>query len=586
MDDKKINLLPDNLRFKEEKTKRPLSFSPDFKNPGKKEKPYSYKPSGGQVSVWSRIFKRDQKAKITTPEAPKIPNPTISYNNENKQAGATNISPVTMHVPETMTARVEEHIQDFVPAQAKIKASKPKGPSFWSRLFKKSPAKAPKKVDTPIVANTPKAQDVSVDMAMHQPEIKPDIQVFQDFNKQTEETNNFIPKKIQEHVSEVVKEKIPVEPVPVVKPEPKIELVPAKVVPAKIKEQKPKGPSWWSRFLALFKSKPKNKKIKSSPSQQNSKSDDSHVDMTENKKQPDLKTFRELNKQVEDTYSFDVNKTKNEPVQPKPDFDLTSKVSEELNLTPLESADQSPEPVKPATPVANDFIMPEYAPKADKVDTPISNISIDKPNPKVTGPQFHMPEAGPKSSLLNGSVDLIPIAARVRSWKQISALLGLSIVLSLLILGVIYGYTIFTEQRIIAEQNNKKAEIAKIEAKILNFTELNKNISTLGQEIQLIQDTLNKHIYWTNFFSLLEKYTVADVYYSGLAVGTNGGLTLDASTKSYDSVAKQLKVLNSDAAQEFVKEASITGANKDQDGNVSFQIVLTLNQNLFYWSAQ
>jgi Tfp pilus assembly protein PilN len=119
----------------------------------------------------------------------------------------------------------------------------------------------------------------------------------------------------------------------------------------------------------------------------------------------------------------------------------------------------------------------------------------------------------------------------------------------------------YDKQRIITEQNKQKEEIAKVEAKILDFTELNKDISNLGQEIKLVQDALNRHIYWTNFFALLEEYTVSDVYYSGLAVGTNGGLTLSATTKSYDSVAKQLKVLNSNEAKEFVNIASITSAS-------------------------
>jgi Tfp pilus assembly protein PilN len=230
--------------------------------------------------------------------------------------------------------------------------------------------------------------------------------------------------------------------------------------------------------------------------------------------------------------------------------------------------------------------MSDIAPKVEKAEPKMASIedSTETTRARTTGPKFHMPEVGEKNSLLSGIVDLIPIAAKVRSWKQIGSLLAFGLVLSLVILGGLYGYLVLEQQKIVGNQNEQKQKITEIEKKILTFSELNKNINTLGQEIRLVQDTLNKHIYWTHFFSLLEKYTVNDVYYSGLAVGTNGGLTLSASTNSYDSVAKQLKVLNSEKAQEFVKEASITSAKQDKDGSVSFQIILSLNQDLFYYS--
>jgi Tfp pilus assembly protein PilN len=245
------------------------------------------------------------------------------------------------------------------------------------------------------------------------------------------------------------------------------------------------------------------------------------------------------------------------------------------------------DPVPPAvSPTANGFSMPEYAPKAEvKLESVASGATPNEAGARVTGPKFHIPEPSAKNSLLNGRVDLIPVAARVRSWQQILTLFGFAVLLSVFILGAIYVYVMYEEQRIVAEQNRQKEEIAKIEEKILDFTQLNKDINILGQEIKLVQDALNKHIYWTNFFELLEKYTVSDVYYSGLAVGTNGGLTLNASTNSYDSVAKQLKVLNGEKAKEFATEASITGAKRDAEGTVTFQVVLALNQSLFYYRS-
>ncbi|MDQ5938512.1 MAG: hypothetical protein QG642_202 [Patescibacteria group bacterium] len=588
MDDKKINLLPDHLRFKEDKAKRPtLGFNPDFKKPGKKEKSHEYKQSGGQVSVWSKIFQRKQKPTNTAPVAPRAFTSNISYNNEDKNTVAPKIAPITMHVPDKMAVKVEEHIQDFVPAQAKN--AKPKGPSFWSK-FAKKPKATPAKTTSSALTNGLKYNgngNASASDAIHQPEGKLDITVFQELNKQAEQTDYLKAKKISDQVSAVVKAEKVVEPAPVTKAVPAVELV-----PAKIKDSKPQGPSWWSKFLALFKRTPKSPMMSASALSNGLKYNGNGA-TTETKAQPDLKTFRELNKQAEETYNFDLTKVKKDNQvleEQKKDisFDLNKAINEEINLVPLEDMGAKPESAPVEVPkIDNGFSMPEYAPKAKLEPVPMSTeISVDNPHPRVTGPQFHMPEAGQKNSLLNGGVDLVPIAARVRSWKQILTLFSFALILSFVILGSIYGYVMFEKQRIITEQNRQKAEIAKIEAKILDFTALNKDISNLGQEIKLVQDALNRHVYWTNFFALLEKYTVSDVYYSGLAVGTNGGLTLSATTKSYDSVAKQLKVLNSAEAKEFVQAASIMSASRAKEQDVSFQIIITLNSDLFYWSGQ
>ncbi|MFA6252946.1 MAG: hypothetical protein WCV69_01595 [Patescibacteria group bacterium] len=489
MDDKKINLMPENLRSREDKSKRPIfKFDPDFKISGKKEKFKEPKLSGGQVSWWSKLFKHDQKPKKATSDTPTVSalGQGIKYNNDDKTNSQPKVVSIDMRVPEKMSAKIEEHIQDFVPEKAKLS-----------------------------------------------------------------------------------------------------------------KENKPHGPSFWSRFLAMFKSKPKAKKSDSSALSNGLKYNGNGVHQPEAK--PSIKVLQELNKSAESADSNDLKPKKiNDQVsvttQPETNFDLTKKVSEEVGLAPLQPVSAAPLwpvsqtselPKAEAQPIVNDFAMP-IAPKAVEPEPKMASIedNTDIPKPLTTGPKFHMPEVGEKNSLLSGIVDLIPVAAKVRSWKQIGSLLAFGLVLSLAILGGLYGYLMLEQQKIIGNQNNQKQQISEIEKKILTFSELNKNINTLGQEIRVVQDALNKHIYWTHFFSLLEKYTVSDVYYSGLAVGTNGGLTLNASTNSYDSVAKQLKVLNSEKAQEFVEEASITSAKQDKDGAVSFQIILSLNQDLFYYSQE
>jgi len=674
MDDKKINLLPENLRFKEEKYKRPvLQFNPDFKLSGKRKKFKEPKLSGGEPSWWSKIFKSEKKHKPASvaPLQPTFLDDSKNYQEDNHPAKPIAV-PMEMRVP----AKVEEHIQDFVPTQ--IKPAKIKGPSLWSRflaLFKCKAKVKINKIDNSALSNGLKYNGNGNTPV--QADAKPNIKTFHELNKQAEDIYTFNTKP---------KQVIP--PAPLVKNN-----IPA-FVPAKIKPAKIKGPSWWTRFLAMFKRKAKAKvnKIDSSALSNglkyNGNGNGNANVMHQPLVKPSVKVFQELNKPAEEAYNLSiktkkitdmvtevtrpepvkaepivqkfeqtlvvpaqikaVKKTKikgpslwsrflawlkrksrkkklansalsnglqyngnntNQPVsapaiqvaniptgnvenfeaKPATSFDLTQKVNEEIGLAPLQSIDLAPEPqnieIKPLT---NDFAMPAVTPKAETQTLPQTEMAslakpAEVPAPKPMESRFHMPELSQKNSSMTGSVDLIPIAARVRSWKQIITLLFFAIILSTVILGLIYGFVLYQEQKIIAEQNTRKQMISEVEKKIVAFSELNKNIRTLGQEIKLVQDTLNKHIYWTNFFALLEKYTVADVYYSGLAVGTNGGLTLSATTMSYDSVAKQLKVFESAEAGEFVTDASITSARQDKDGAVSFQVILTLNQSLFYY---
>ena len=50
-------------------------------------------------------------------------------------------------------------------------------------------------------------------------------------------------------------------------------------------------------------------------------------------------------------------------------------------------------------------------------------------------------------------------------------------------------------------------------------------------------------IYWSNFFSFLEKNTLPNVFYQDFSGDTSGEYILKARTDNFDSMAKQLKVL-------------------------------------------
>jgi Tfp pilus assembly protein PilN len=151
---------------------------------------------------------------------------------------------------------------------------------------------------------------------------------------------------------------------------------------------------------------------------------------------------------------------------------------------------------------------------------------------------------------------------------------------------IFYGALFFQEQNVRKQHEIREQSISGLEEQILDFEELNQEISELGDQIVVVNDALNQHIYWTRFFELLEKYTVAEVTYGGLSAGTGGALTLSARGDDYESVARQLTVLQSEQAKEFVQSVDISNASLIENQGVGFDIILVLNPSLFYYEAE
>jgi hypothetical protein len=95
---------------------------------------------------------------------------------------------------------------------------------------------------------------------------------------------------------------------------------------------------------------------------------------------------------------------------------------------------------------------------------------------------------------------------------------------------------------------------------------------------------LNNHLYWSNFFSWLEKNTLSSVKYGGFSGDLSGLYTLGASAQSFADVSWQVKNFLNDplTRQVEVMSASATkGKNKGQSGIVNFDLVLQVKPEIF-----
>ncbi|OGY88557.1 MAG: hypothetical protein A2677_00295 [Candidatus Komeilibacteria bacterium RIFCSPHIGHO2_01_FULL_52_14] len=202
---------------------------------------------------------------------------------------------------------------------------------------------------------------------------------------------------------------------------------------------------------------------------------------------------------------------------------------------------------------------------------------------------FHVPGKVDFTNLVSEAriVNLIPGQWALRKWPHIWAVMGGAVLAALGVITLVYGGLSLWQMQLEQRTAAIDQQIEKFRRDIQVYETQEPQMTSIGERINIIRDLLGQHIYWTNFFALLEKYTLPDVYYDGVAATTIGGLSLSSHASSYESITKLLKLLNSPDSQEFVTKATVSGAQQvvgeDNETQVAFTLELTLNPKLFYY---
>ncbi|MDP2816365.1 MAG: hypothetical protein Q8O19_06775 [Rectinemataceae bacterium] len=263
------------------------------------------------------------------------------------------------------------------------------------------------------------------------------------------------------------------------------------------------------------------------------------------------------------------------PIAPSPEraampMDSLHQVSQ--MVTPKPHAPFSPSPI---TPIASEPHGKEHRDKEHRA--------------KQQGVGLHLPGKLDLAELAMQfkDVNLIPGEFSLRSWRSIIQSLVLSVVAVVAVSAISYALLNVQEGRITSRTAQIDADILKFKNDILFYKKQEPIMTSIGTRIELVKQLLGTHIYWTNFFTLLEKYTLPDVNYDGISATPSGKLSLSAHGTNFETVSKVLRLLSSPDAAEFVSSVAITGAHQaiasDGATRVDFVIELTLNPNLFYY---
>ena len=166
-------------------------------------------------------------------------------------------------------------------------------------------------------------------------------------------------------------------------------------------------------------------------------------------------------------------------------------------------------------------------------------------------------------------------------------LFGYGFVVVLFILVIVGGYLAITwyQFKITQEIKGIENQISKLNGEIRQYEQDKTKAVELQKRLVLTRQLLNDHIYWTKFFSFLEKYTISEVRYTNFSMVGKDRLVISAIGRDYKSAAKQLMVLQK--AGDFIKSVKIDAASAQVDtktltfGGVGFNIDMEFQPNVF-----
>lgn len=175
-------------------------------------------------------------------------------------------------------------------------------------------------------------------------------------------------------------------------------------------------------------------------------------------------------------------------------------------------------------------------------------------------------------------VELLPeeIRKEFKPRKKILILSTSILFIILVFLISFFGNNIYQKSKE-NELKNLQEKSKKTAIEIDGLKKEKEEASVLQVKLSQIKNLLDKHFYLTKFFSIIEKTTIDNVYYSSIAVSGNGKVSLSAQAKDYSSVARQFLALQETKEIEDVK---ITGAGGKQ-GEINFEIELIFKEEAF-----
>jgi len=291
---------------------------------------------------------------------------------------------------------------------------------------------------------------------------------------------------------------------------------------------------------------------------------------------PPLNLYIPQNKQKE-------NLPKNQVIEPASHF----------NESPKKIVDEIQKPSNPTpNPVANSFSTKQQTSSLDDMDKEVllknqerkkSFSNLFSSNKNKTKGKIIKNEIDHSSVLVKSkpfNVNLIPEGFNLISNKKLYAyFLRRAVYAVILVVAVYIGLTVLS-QILTKKDQDLSTSLTQAQAKFQVLQKENNSLIASTQQFSQLESLFKAHIYWTKFFSALEKITIPDVYYNDINASLDGTVSISAMAENYLGVAKQYLVYQSNP--ETIEQVNISGlSGSEEEGDIKFSITLKVKPELF-----
>lgn len=212
---------------------------------------------------------------------------------------------------------------------------------------------------------------------------------------------------------------------------------------------------------------------------------------------------------------------------------------------------------------------------------PVAAVEAEKPKPAKA-------DTGGGGMLSNLRVSLMPSDLEGRPAPNLARgllLLGIVFAAETVIIGFAYFLVSRSVTARVAERDRLLAQITQVDKEIAALEASAKPAVAYYFQLANAAKTLDGHVYWTAFFSFLEKNTLNSIQYVSFSGDASTGvISLDAMARTYRDAAEQIVSLRENPMVLSVQSTSASASVDDLGnvGGISFAMNVRLKTDIWH----
>lgn len=154
---------------------------------------------------------------------------------------------------------------------------------------------------------------------------------------------------------------------------------------------------------------------------------------------------------------------------------------------------------------------------------------------------------------------------------------------------LVYGGMLVYQIILFYQVENMQKQVNNIEAEIISYRPWQRKALLFNDKLNKVIDLFNKHVYWSNVLTFLEKNTLPNVYYTNFTGTIDGTFNLNVTTTDYQTAVDQIALFKQSPQVLSVSVTTISAttnsnnseSNNNQSATVSFNMTLIVNPTIF-----